>query len=173
MKIAIIGAHDVGKTTLAEELLVHLPGYTLEIEPYYQLETSGYECSAIPTADDFMEQFNYSAQLISKSQGNVIFDRCIIDILAYLHVLDPNRNIQLLFETAQNMIAGIDLLVFVPIEEPDVIPGHQVDLPKLRSQVNDLLYDWVGDFGIAVIEVNGTLSNRIDKVMVQVDNTVH
>ena len=173
MKIAIIGAHDVGKSTLAEELLVNLPGYTLEMEPYYQLETSGYEFSATPTVDDFIEQFYYSAKLVSKGHDNVIFDRCIIDILAYLHVIDPNRNIQLLFETAQNILAGIDLLVFVPIEEPDVIPSHQVDLPQLRSLVNDLLYDWIGDFGIAVIEVNGTLSNRIDQILLKVDDTVH
>ncbi len=33
MRIAIFGAHKVGKTTLAEELLGNLPGYTLEQSP--------------------------------------------------------------------------------------------------------------------------------------------
>lgn len=168
MRIAIVGAHRVGKSTLAEELLASLPGYTLEIEPYYQLETSGYEFSEIPTAEDFIEQFNYSARLVSKSGGNVIFDRCIIDILAYLHVIDPGRNIQLLFETAQTAIAGVDLLVFVTIEEPDLIPYHQSDLPKLRGLVNDLLHDWIGDLGIEAIEVRGTLANRRDQVLAKI-----
>ncbi|WP_342333144.1 ATP-binding protein [Pedobacter sp. FW305-3-2-15-E-R2A2] len=168
MKIAIIGAHDVGKSTLAEELLANLPGYTLEMEPYYQLEAAGYEFSEIPTVDDFLEQFDYSVKLISKRQGNVIFDRCIIDILAYLHVIDPNKNIELLFETAQTLLARIDLLVFVPVEEPDLIPSHQVDLPKLRRLINNLLYDWIRDFDIEVVEVNGTLSNRIDQVLIKV-----
>lgn len=168
MKIAIIGAHDVGKSTLAEELLANLPGYTLEMEPYYQLEAAGYEFSEIPTVDDFLEQFDYSVKLISKRQGNVIFDRCIIDILAYLHVIDPNKNIELLFETAQTLLARIDLLVFVPVEEPDLIPSHQVNLPKLRRLINNLLYDWIRDFDIEVVEVNGTLSNRIDQVLIKV-----
>lgn len=168
MKIAIIGAHDVGKSTLADELLANLPGYTLEMEPYYQLEAAGYEFSEIPTVDDFLEQFDYSVKLISKRQGNVIFDRCIIDILAYLHVIDPNKNIELLFETAQTLLARIDLLVFVPVEEPDLIPSHQVDLPKLRRLINNLLYDWIRDFDIEVVEVNGTLSNRIDQVLIKV-----
>ncbi|WP_160716745.1 ATP-binding protein [Chitinophaga solisilvae] len=168
MKIAIAGAHKVGKTTLAEELLQHLPGYTFETEPYYQLETSGYEFSEIPVAEDFIEQFNYSAALLSRSEDNVIFDRCVIDILAYLHVIDPGRNIQRLFETAQTVMAGIDLLVFVPVEEPDLIPGHQTDLPKLRRQVNDLLYDWIGDFGIETIEVSGTLSDRSGQVLAEI-----
>ncbi|NML39718.1 ATP-binding protein [Chitinophaga sp. G-6-1-13] len=168
MRIAIVGAHRVGKTTLAEELLVNLPGYTLNAEPYYQLEASGYEFSEIPTDEDFIEQFNYSVKQIAKNESNVIFDRCVIDILAYLHVIDPGRNIQLLFETAQTVIAGIDLLVFVPIEEPDLIPGHQTDLPKLRGRVNDLLYEWIGDFGIETIEVSGTLSNRRDQVLAKI-----
>jgi Predicted ATPase len=166
MRIAIVGSHKVGKTTLAEELQDHLPGYTLEMEPYYQLEESGYEFSEMPTAEDFIKQFNYSAKLVSQSAGNVIFDRCIIDILAYLHVIDPGRNIQLLFETAQTIIAGIDLLVFVPIEEQDLISG--AELPKLRNKVNDLLYDWIGDLSIKVVEVSGNTSNRKDQVLAKI-----
>jgi hypothetical protein len=173
MRIAIVGAHRVGKSTLAEELLMNLPGYTLEMEPYYQLEASGYEFSETPFAEDFMEQFNYSVSLVSRSEDNVIFDRCAIDILAYLHVIDPGRNIELPYETAQTVIAGIDLLVFVPIEEPDLIPIHQTDLPKLRSRVNDLLYDWIGDFDIQTIEVSGTLSNRRDQVLAAVNSRNH
>jgi hypothetical protein len=168
MRIAIVGAHKVGKTTLAEELLEHLPGYTLELEPYYQLEASGYEFSEIPNVGDFIEQFNYSVKLVSKSESNVIFDRCVIDVLAYLHVIDPGRNIQLLFETAQTIIAGIDLLVFVPVEKPELISGHQTDQPKLRGLVNDLLYDWIGDLGIEVIEVSGILSDRRDQVLAKI-----
>ncbi|AZB10825.1 hypothetical protein EG344_19280 [Chryseobacterium sp. G0162] len=165
MRIAIFGAHNVGKTTLAEELLEHLSGYTLETEPYYQMELCGYEFSEIPDAEDFVEQFNYSVKLILQSGDNVIFDRCVIDLLAYLHVLDPRRNIQSLFEKAQAIIDEIDLFVLVPIEEPDVIPVHQIELPKLRNQVNDLLYDWINDFRIKVIRVNGPLSDRRDQVL--------
>lgn len=168
MRMAIIGAHCVGKTTLAEELQEHLPGYTLEIEPYYQLETLGYEFSATPAAEDFMEQFTYSARLLAKNESNVLFDRSVIDILAYLHVVDPGRNIQSLFETARSIMAGIDLLVFVPIEEPDLIPGYQTNLPKLRRKVDDLLHNWIWDFGMETIEVNGPLSKRRDQVLAKI-----
>ncbi len=168
MKIALLGAHNVGKTTLAEELLAQLPGFTLELEPYHQLQAAGHQFSASPTAEDFVEQFNYSAKLINNSQGDVLFDRCVIDILAYLQVIDPRRNIQSCYETAQTVIAGIDLLVWVPIEEPDLIPGHQTDHPKLRTLVDDLLYDWIEDFGITFIKVSGTLSARRDQVLAKI-----
>jgi predicted ATPase len=168
MRIAIIGAHKVGKTTLAEEILENLPGYTLEIEPYYQMESSGYEFSEEPHPDDFLEQINYSAKLVFKSGDDVIFDRCVIDILAYLHVVDSGRNIQSLFEKVQTIIDEIDVFVFVPIEEPDLISNHQIELPKLRHKVNELLYDWIEDLGITVIKVSGTLSNRKDQVLTRI-----
>lgn len=168
MRIAIFGAHQVGKTTLAEELLENLPGYTLETEPYYQMESSDFEFSEEPNAEDFVEQFNYSVQLISQSGNDILFDRCFIDILAYLHILDPHRNIKPLFEKAQSMISEIDLFVFVPIEEPDLIHEHEIDFPKLRNQVNDVLHDWIDDFGIEAVKVSGTLSKRRDQVLAKI-----
>ncbi len=168
MRIAILGAHNVGKTALAEELLAHLSGYTLEPEPYRQLELSGYEFSEKPTAEDFIEQFHYSAKRIPKSEDEVLFDRCVIDILAYIHVLEPRKNIQSLYKIAQSISDEIDLFVFVPIEKPDRIPGSQTDFPKLRASVNALLLDWIQDFGIDVITVSGSLSKRRDQVLTKV-----
>ena len=165
MKIAVMGAHKVGKTTLAEELLEQLPGYTLQTEPYYALEESGYIFSEIPDVDDFIQQFEYSAKQVSESGDNIIFDRCPIDILAYIHAIDASRNIEPLFETALATTAAIDLFVFVPIEEPDIISCQKSDLPKLRYKVNDILNDWISDLGIKTIEVSGTLQNRKDQVI--------
>ncbi len=172
MKIAVIGAHKVGKTTLTEELLEYLPGYTLNIEPYYVLEESGYIFSEIPDVDDFIKQFDCSLKQISKSGDNVIFDRCPIDILAYIHAIDETRNIERLFETAQAMMATIDLLVLVPIEDTDLISCQKSDLLKLRYRVNDILNDWIWDLDIKTIEVNGTLANRRDQIINEMVNMV-
>jgi len=60
MKIAITGAHRVGKTTLAEKLHENLANYDFRMEPYYELEESGYEFSEIPDIDDFIKQLEYS-----------------------------------------------------------------------------------------------------------------
>lgn len=168
MKITIIGAHNVGKTSLAEELLELLSGYTLESEPYYQLEEAGFEFSETPAADDFIKQFNYSVRLISNSEDNVIFDRSPLDLLAYLHVIDSGRNIQKLFETVPKVMAEMDLIVFVPVEEPDLITGSQNEHPELRSEVNELLYEWISDLGLGVVEVRGTLPERRKQVLAKI-----
>lgn len=165
MRIAISGAHKVGKTTLAEDLLEHLPGYVLHKEPYYELEESGYVFSEIPDADDFIAQFEYSVNQIRQGGEHVIFDRSPIDILAYIHAIDPGRNIEVLFETAQTVLSTIDLLVFVSIEDPDLISCQQSDLPKLRYKVNDILENWISDLGINALAVNGTIAARREQLL--------
>jgi hypothetical protein len=164
MKIAITGAHRVGKTTLAEKLQQHLTGYELRKEPYYELEELGYSFSEVPDVFDYIEQLEYSIKLISKSGDNVIFDRCPFDFLAYIKAIDESRNIQSIFNRVEKIMTKIDLLVFVPIEEPDFILCREPDLPELRYKVNEILNDWKMDFGIETLVVNGTLSNRSDQV---------
>ncbi|MFC3199575.1 AAA family ATPase [Parapedobacter deserti] len=165
MRIAIIGAHRVGKTTLAEKLHECLTDYELKAEPYYALEGLGYGFSEKPNVDDFVEQLDYSIKQILTSGDNVIFDRCPIDILAYIQALDTIGNIESIYHKVQSIVTEIDLLVFVPIERPDLIPRHESDLLNLRYQVNEILNDCMGIFSIETIEVTGTLSNRCDQVL--------
>ncbi|MFD2600874.1 ATP/GTP-binding protein [Flavobacterium suzhouense] len=168
MKIAITGAHRVGKTTLAEKLLEHFPEYELRPEPYYELEELGYEFSETPNIDDFAEQLNYSIKQITASSDNVIFDRCPIDIMAYLEALDGIQYINSMYDKAESAMEDIDLIIFVPIEEPDIITYQKSDYPELRDTVNEILKESVYDFGIEVIEVKGSLPERISQVLAKI-----
>jgi len=165
MKIALTGAHRVGKTTLAEKLQESLAGYELLKEPYYELEELGFACSEIPDTDDFIAQLEHSIKQIPIDTDNVIFDRCPIDFLAYIHALDGSGNIQSLYSKVESIMSDVDLLVFVPIEEPDLISCSESDLPELRYQVNEILNDWIRDFGVETLEVKGNLLSRTDQVL--------
>ena len=165
MKIAIAGAHRVGKTTLAEKLLESLPGYDYKPEPYLELEETGYRFSETPTLDDFIVQLEYSIEQVSESGSNVLFDRCPIDILAYMHAVDDSANIQTYFHNVESIMSEIDLLVFVPIEKPDRISCPESELPQLRYKVNEILSEWISDFDIRTIEVHGDLPSRCEQVM--------
>jgi hypothetical protein len=168
MKIAITGAHRVGKTTLAEKLQEYLVGYELSMEPYHELAELGYEFSEQPTVSDFLEQLDYSIKQISTTDRNVIFDRCPIDFLAYIQAIDGPAHIQSIFNKVESIISELDLLVFVPVEEPDLIPGDTSDFQELRDNVNEIIGDWIGDFGVDVIEVRGSLLNRRDQILAKI-----
>jgi predicted ATPase len=165
MKIAIIGAHRVGKTTLAESLQESLPGYDYVQEPYDGLEEAGHVFSDPPGLDDYLVQLEYSIARISKSGNNVIFDRSPIDILAYIKAVSGSEYFKSLYHKVQRAITGIDLFVFVPIQDPDIISCPVSELPGLRTRVDEILHEWVRDFDMEMITVSGTLNIRRDMVL--------
>ncbi|MDU1892521.1 MAG: hypothetical protein E6767_17690 [Dysgonomonas sp.] len=84
----------------------------------------GYIFPETPTIDDYLTQLEYSIKRITIKENNVIFDRCPIDLFAYIQATDKT-DLQPLYVKNQNIIDEIDLFVFVPIEEPDPILNCQ------------------------------------------------
>ncbi len=169
MKIAVTGAHRVGKTTLVHLLQESLPDYVCIREPYYALEERHHIFSDPPSLEDYIIQFEYSIDHISKHGNKVIFDRCPIDLLAYIQVISSAEEWDIDFPTlynrAEDAICKIDLLVFVPIEESDRITYLESDGSELRSQVHELLSNWIHDLKTEAVEVKGSVRDRRNQVI--------
>lgn len=165
MKIAITGTHRAGKTTLAEKLAETLTGYVLYEEPYHAMEAEGYAFGDVPDRDDFRAQLAYAIGQAEAGDEDILYDRSPLDILAYVHALDRRRDIRVDYSRAQEAMSAIDLVVFVPVEDPDRITCTEADLPGLRLAVDRIIRDWLGDFGVETLEVRGTLQDRCDQVL--------
>ncbi len=168
MKIAVTGSHKVGKTTLIAKLQESLPEYECRAEAYYELEEEGFLFSEIPVTEDYIKMLEHSIeQIYSSDNNNVIFDRCPIDMLAYIQAVNESHdlNIQSLYNRVQNAMSEIDLLVYIPIEKPDLIACHESELPQLRYKVDNILNDLIWDFNLEIVEVQGSPSDRRDRVI--------
>lgn len=165
MKIALIGAHRVGKTTLAERLHTSLPDYLFVPEPYVELEEKGYEFSETPELEDFSAQLEYSIERIDLDEPDVIFDRSPLDLLAYVYATGGAKASQKFYAEVREVMNEIDLLIFVPLETPDLIACPESEFPQLRKQVNELLEEWIDDFDLETIVVRGTLADRERQVL--------
>jgi hypothetical protein len=171
VKIAVSGAHWTGKTTLVEELCQILPNYLGLDEPYYLLQEEGHVFPEMPSLEDFELQLSYSIKQIANSDENIIFDRCPADMLAYLiaHADYENFDLETWLPKIQNAMTQLDLLVFVPIEQPDLIMCPEGENTELRSRVDDELCDIilgdVWDFNLEVVEVSGSASERVNQVL--------
>ena len=164
MRIAFTGSHRVGKTSLAEAIAAYLPDYESIEEPYLQLESKGYLFPEVPTTEDYIAQFRYSLQQIANSPGHTIFDRSPLDLLAYIHVTDRNKNIETQYQEMMMTMAQIDLIVYVPVETTDRVACEKHDLPRLRLEVDEVLQEWIEDLDNDIITVSGPLSNRLLQV---------
>jgi predicted ATPase len=168
VRIAFSGAHRVGKTTLIERVAEALPGYALVPEPYHLLEEDGYDFADPPSAEDFEAQLERSIVELEEAGERVLFDRCPADFLAYLRVGYHDSDPQL--EHCREVIGLLDLVVLVPIEQPDriAVASHE-DLEQRRA-VDQELFELLLDEGLAeeVLPVRGDVTTRLAQVLARV-----
>jgi predicted ATPase len=169
MRIAISGTHHSGKSTLVEELAAVLSGYLTVDEPYYLLAEEGHEFAEMPSAEDFELQLERSLECLNGSEPDVIFDRCPIDMLGYLLVLAEDFHLEKWLPRVQPAIDMLDLIVFLPVERRDRIAlppsedaGFRLDVDQ---KLKEILLDDSLDLGMEVLEVTGTLHERVKQVI--------
>jgi len=174
MRIAVSGAHRTGKTTLIEELSRALPTYAVTNEPYYLLEEEGHEFSEMPSLEDFELQLERSIEGIRDAEKDHLFDRCPADMLAYLIVhRDSNGSeVEACLPRVRSAMQLLDLVVFVPVEDPDRVIVSDPEESELRRRVDEELRDIVVEdrwgFGVEVIEVTGNSRERARQVLAHV-----
>ena len=169
VRIAFSGAQRVGKTTLIERVAEALPGYALVPEPYHLLQEDGYDFADPPSAEDFEAQLERSIVELEEAGECALLDRCPADLLAYLLVGDHDVNAQL--ERCREAIGLLDLVVLVPIEEPDRIAVSSHEDREQRRAVDEELFELLLDEGLAeeVLPVHGDVTTRVAQVLRRVN----
>lgn len=174
MRIAVSGAHRTGKTTLIEELSRALPAYIVVDEPFYLLEEEGYEFEALPSVEDFELQLERSIECMADSGRDRLFDRCPVDLLAYLisHPDSDRYDVKPWLPRVKEAMQRLDLVVLVPIETPDrlrVLDPEDADLrQRVDEELRDILLGDRWDLGVEAMEVTGSVRVRARQVLERV-----
>ena len=175
MRIAISGSHRTGKSTLLSELSKLLPTYTTVDEPYHLMEEDGHEFSHPPSLEDFEAQLERSIEELSQEGDNVLFDRCPLDVLAYIaeHEDVDDFDLDAWLPRVRAAVGTLDLVVFVPVEPRDRIalspsddegPAREAVDEKLR----EILLDDPFELGVDALEVEGDAERRARTVLQQI-----
>ncbi len=174
MRIAFSGSHRCGKTSLIAAVSDELGSYDVVDEPYHQLEEDGHEFSHPPSLEDFVAQLECSLELIGDNAAEVLFDRCPVDFLGYLLAHDDADGFELdaWRERVRAAVQTLDLIVFVPIEEPDRIKVPRSEDLDFRADV-DAKLKWLYDddplcLGVEVLTVDGKRRERLAQVLARV-----
>jgi AAA domain len=165
MRIAISGTHGVGKSTLIDKFLRQHPEFVHEPEPYTVLvEDLGEEFSAEPCVEDFRRQLEFNIERLSQHtpSENVIYERCPVDFLAYIHALDP-KDAEALLEPITEAMQQLDLIVYLPFNAA----SSNDEFPKLQRIVDRRLSSIFreDEFGLTinatVVEAEGATDHRL------------
>lgn len=171
MRIAVSGAHRTGKTTLIDELIDSLPAFSRVEEPYYLLEEEGHAFAEAPCLEEFELQLERSIQSIEQSRGDCVFDRCPADLVAYLLVHEDSAGFRLdrWLPRVQEALRRLDLVIFVPIEEPDRVFPVDSDCGCLRRRVDVEIQGIVVEdrwsLGVPALEVTGSVGERARRAL--------
>jgi len=143
MKIAISGTHCTGKSTFIRDFIKNWPNYETPKESYRNLikkkklphSKQGTEKGQRLILDALCEQL----QKYSKTD-NVIFDRCVLDNLAYSSWLNLNGKVsdKFLDETriiVREALKMLDIVFFIPLT-----PIAPVSFEKDELREEDLIY---------------------------------
>jgi hypothetical protein len=176
VRIAISGTHFSGKSSLVQALSEALPQYATVEEPYHLLQEEGYEFAELLSIEDFELQLERAIENLDETLPNVIFDRCPADILGYL-LSHADAEAFILGEwlpRIQIAIKKLDLVVFLPIEEPDriVLPLSQNAAYRQRvdDKLREVILENIFDFDVDVLEVSGNTQTRVERVLAYIAN---
>lgn len=158
MRVAVSGTHGVGKSTLIDAFLQKHPEFVHEPEPYtVMVEDLQEEFSAEPCVEDFLRQLDFNIDRLFQhaANENVIYERCPVDFLAYIHALDP-QTAATVQESVIEAIQHLDLIVYLPLEETSD------EFPKLQRAVDrKLSFIYQKDEIANVVEADGPTAQRL------------
>ncbi len=176
IKVAVVGSHGVGKTTMIEEIIKldlftydHIHGIPRSII------NKGFPMGKSSTVDSFvnyiLEQFK-AERMAELSENRVLFsDRTTLDASAYARVnaliprpYVPEYFVEMLHEVWLRESQFYDLIVYVPVEFPMKSDGIRDEDEAYRKDVCVEIENLMLSDGISFLKATGELEDRVQLV---------
>jgi nicotinamide riboside kinase len=169
-KLAIVGSHGVGKSTLVNELRKIYPGFNFVTEVARKCPYSLNEKTTLESQDWILRK-QIQSELEKPLYDVTICDRSVYDQLAYIVYAVDNNNISLedgkqLENFITNWGLSYDFIFYVPIEFNVVDDGFRsVDelyRKEIDEHVKEILNKYVGNH--RKITLVGTVDDRLTTI---------
>ena len=166
MKISIIGAQGVGKTTLAQQINKEYSRFKILPEGARLAEKAGYKLDHTATVETELWLINKQIELESE-QDNWVADRCGIDLLAYIQYLFSQEHnlIEFATKTLVPKFSNYDLVIYLPSGEFGIEDdGLRTTDIKFQKDIDDNIKDILEKHKIPFVKIVGTPEERLEKV---------
>ena len=166
MKIAIIGAQGVGKTTLAIQINEEYPDLKILPEAARLAVEAGHKLDHTATTET--ELWLIAKQIeLENTEGKWVADRCGIDLLAYIHHLFSKEQalIEFATKTLVSRFSNYDLVLYLPSGEFAIKDdGLRTTDIKFQQDIDEKVRYILEEHKIPFIEIVGTPDERLAKV---------
>lgn len=166
MKIAIIGAQGVGKTTLAKQINKEYPDFKILPEAARLAMEAGYKLDQTATTETEVWLIRKQLEL-EGADSKWVADRCGIDLLAYIQHLFPHETalIEFATKTLVPRFSNYNLVLYLPsgqfaIEDDGV---RMTDV-QFQQVIDERIRKVLDTHKIPFIEIAGSPEERLAKV---------
>ena len=166
MKIAIIGAQGVGKTTLAKQINKDYPDFKILPEAARLAKNEGYDLDQTATKETELWLIAKQIELES-TQGKWVADRSSIDLLAYIHHLFSEEATLIEFATKALVpkFSTYDLVLYLPSGQfPIEDDGLRLTDVKFQQAIDAQIRHILKKYKIPFIHIIGSPGERLAKV---------
>lgn len=163
MKIAIVWAHGVWKTTLSKELWNKLDIHLIEdiVPMAHNLGFTINEDTPIET------QFWLTAKQmeLERSYENFIADKCLIDYYVYGKVLIDDKDLINSIEKISERNSKYDYIFYIPIEFDLVDDWLRPMDPEFQKKIDQEYKKFIDEKWLEYTTITGSVEERIEKIM--------
>lgn len=143
MKIAIVGSHCTGKTSLINKLQsnIEFKDYEFFPEAIREIRHLGFPCNEL--ADDSSQLAMLSLHLLHLKEPNMVTDRCILDNYIYAYMLKAmgsnisQQCINTLQEYFIDSISKYDIYAFCPVQFKMKNDGFRMADTKVQEEISE------------------------------------
>lgn len=173
LRIALIGSHGTGKTSIVNELfrITKIPvieelarGYNLNTSDMYEYEEFQHIL--------LLEQIK-SETLRILLEGSFISDRSSIDSVAYYFLkckeISSIEDRRRYVEVAVHNSLHYTHLFYVPIEIPLKPDGFRFESKRFQRDIDDMIKQLIQDYDMNIITLTGSLDERIKKTLEEIN----
>lgn len=180
VRIALSGAHGVGKTTLCDQLtyafsdafpnatIVRVGNISRDLIAQKKVKPD-----VNSSLDDYYVYIaEYVKRLLNANGEYILHDRTLIDAMAYIcyNKNYPEHFWEMLVEVTKLYTSQIDIYFYIPIEFPLVPDGVRRIDEQYQRAIDNLIVNSLESLGVPYIELRGDLNHRIESSVACISN---
>ena len=169
MKICLTGAHGTGKTTLINLLKEKLPNFKFIESPTRSIKTN------YPNllGDDLQEKILEKHNLNSLLKGNIIYDRCALDLIIY-SIYEYNKGnisrncLYNIYTRGQQILKRYDKIYYLEPEFKLVGDEFRPDDKSFQKDIVKLFRKYINILNSKVIPLKGSTLKKCNKMLLDI-----
>lgn len=177
MRIAVVGAQNVGKTTFINDFIGVFSDYKSHVSSLKKIANEkGLQLNQMTSEQtQFLIMEHLYNLIVNNKEENVIFDRCLIDnyVYSYCAYLKGGISSEFIETTKEAMFShlkSLELIIFIPVSlSVEITQEQQRDINKdyidlVNRVFVEILLEISKHFPIKICVLSGTRAERLEQI---------